>query len=59
MKYNYDSNIGDCKYEAPDGIIKGKLLLKRQYKYNFIVLGHTIKIFSSDRFLLYNIFYEK
>ena len=27
----YDSNIGKCEYSAPDGIIKGELLLKRQY----------------------------
>ena len=27
----YDSNIGECEYKAPDGIIKGNLLLKRQY----------------------------
>ncbi len=27
----YDSNIGDCEYIAPEGIIKGELLLKRQY----------------------------
>ncbi|MFI3307978.1 MAG: RNA polymerase recycling motor HelD [Mycoplasmatota bacterium] len=27
----YDSNIGDASYEAPKGIIKGELLVKRQY----------------------------
>lgn len=27
----YDSNIGKCSYEAPDGIIEGNLTLKRQY----------------------------
>ena len=27
----YDSNIGDAKYESPEGIIEGKLTLKRQY----------------------------
>lgn len=27
----YDSNIGECEYLAPEGIIKGNLLLKRQY----------------------------
>ena len=27
----YDSNIGECEYIAPEGIIKGNLLLKRQY----------------------------
>lgn len=27
----YDSNIGNCSYEAPDGIIEGNLTLKRQY----------------------------
>lgn len=27
----YDSNIGECEYVAPEGIIKGDLLLKRQY----------------------------
>jgi len=28
----YDSNIGNCEYNSPSGIIKGKLLLKRQYQ---------------------------
>lgn len=27
----YDSNIGECKYLALEGIIKGNFLLKRQY----------------------------
>ena len=27
----YDSNVGDASYDSPDGIINGKLLLKRQY----------------------------
>ncbi len=27
----YDSNVGLCEYQAPDGVIKGELLLKRQY----------------------------
>jgi DNA helicase-2/ATP-dependent DNA helicase PcrA len=27
----YDSNIGKCSYEAPDGLIEGNLTLKRQY----------------------------
>jgi len=27
----YDSNIGDCNYNAPEGIIEGSLTLKRQY----------------------------
>lgn len=27
----YDSNVGECEYKAPEGIIKGNLLLKRQY----------------------------
>lgn len=27
----YDSNVGACSYEAPEGIINGKLTLKRQY----------------------------
>ena len=27
----YDSNIGECEYKAPEGIIKGNLLLKKQY----------------------------
>lgn len=27
----YDSNVGRASYEAPEGIIKGELLLKRQY----------------------------
>ena len=27
----YDSNIGDTSYEAPQGSIKGELLIKRQY----------------------------
>ncbi len=28
----YDYGIGDAKYIAPEGIIKGKILLKRQYQ---------------------------
>lgn len=27
----YDSNVGQCSYEAPDGTINGELTLKRQY----------------------------
>lgn len=27
----YDSNVGSAEYQVPDGIIKGELLLKRQY----------------------------
>lgn len=27
----YDSNVGKCLYEAPDGTINGELTLKRQY----------------------------
>lgn len=27
----YNSNVGECKYIAPEGIIEGNLLLKRQY----------------------------
>lgn len=27
----YDSNVGPCSYEAPEGNISGELLLKRQY----------------------------
>jgi len=27
----YDSNVGKCSYEAPDGTINGELTLKRQY----------------------------
>ena len=27
----YDSNVGNCFYEAPDGVITGRLDLKRQY----------------------------
>lgn len=27
----YDSNIGKCSYETPDGLIEGNLTLKRQY----------------------------
>ena len=27
----YDANVGECTYEAPEGTVKGNLLLKRQY----------------------------
>lgn len=27
----YDSNLGECSYESPDGIVSGELKLKRQY----------------------------
>lgn len=38
----YDSNIGNCEYEAPEGVIKGELLLKRQY----IIEDSQLKSFS-------------
>ena len=28
----YDSNVGRCSYNAPEGVIEGNLLLKRQYE---------------------------
>lgn len=28
----YDSNVGDASYMSPEGVVKGKLLLKRQYQ---------------------------
>lgn len=28
----YDSEVGECNYHAPEGIISGNLLLKRQYE---------------------------
>src|SRR5205085_4529974 len=28
----YDYELGDAEYKTPSGIVKGKLLLKRQYK---------------------------
>ncbi|MDR7855049.1 RNA polymerase recycling motor HelD [Tissierella sp.] len=30
----YDCEMGDANYECPEGVIEGKLLLKRQYKIN-------------------------
>lgn len=49
----YDSNIGDCSYEAPEGIIKGKLLLKRQYtiKNSELIDYNDVDIVSNDELL--------
>ncbi len=49
----YDSNIGDCSYEAPEGIIKGKLLLKRQYtiKNSELIDYNDVDTVSNDELL--------
>ncbi len=41
----YDYGIGPCKYEAPDGDIKGYMSLRRQYK---IEDNKLLRVFDSD-----------
>lgn len=41
----YDSNIGECQYTAPEGVIDGELLLKRQFQ---IENGNLLNYFDVD-----------
>lgn len=41
----YDYGIGPCKYEAPDGEIKGYMSLRRQYK---IEDNKLLRVFDND-----------
>lgn len=41
----YDYGIGHCKYEAPDGEIKGYMSLRRQYK---IENNKLLRVFDND-----------
>lgn len=41
----YDYGIGPCKYEAPDGEIKGYMSLRRQYK---IENNKLLRVFDND-----------
>ena len=41
----YDYGIGPCKYESPDGDIKGYMSLRRQYK---IENKKLVRVFDSD-----------
>lgn len=41
----YDYGIGPCKYEAPDGGIKGYMSLRRQYK---IENNKLLRVFDND-----------
>ena len=49
----YDSNLGECSYDSPDGKIDGELLLKRQYDIeNGILNGYNdVDIVSQDEIL--------
>lgn len=49
----YDSNIGNCSYEAPEGIISGELLLKRQYtiKNSKLIDYNDVDTVSNDELL--------
>ena len=49
----YDSNIGACSYEAPEGIINGELLLKRQYaiKNKELINYNDVDTVSNDELL--------
>lgn len=49
----YDSNIGKCEYKAPDGIIKGELLLKRQYEIESgkLISYNDVDLVSNDELL--------
>jgi len=41
----YDADLGECHFEAPEGIIEGDLSLKRQFE---IELGNLINYFDID-----------
>lgn len=49
----YDSNIGKTSYEAPEGIINGDLLLKRQYEIenSKLISYNDVDIVSNDEIL--------
>ena len=49
----YDSSIGKCSYNAPDGIINGELFLKRQYEIeNSKLISYTdVDVVSNDEIL--------
>lgn len=49
----YDSNIGECEYKTPEGIIKGNLLLKRQYSIDnsTLISFNDIDTVSNDELL--------
>lgn len=49
----YDSNLGQCEYEAPEGLIKGNLLLKRQYtiENSKLLNFHDVDTVSNDELL--------
>lgn len=41
----YDAELGECSYKVPEGIISGKMSLKRQYE---IEKGELLKFFDVD-----------
>ncbi len=49
----YDSNVGDASYNSPDGIINGKLLLKRQYtiENSKLIAFNDVDTVSNDELL--------
>lgn len=49
----YDSNIGKCSYEAPDGTIEGNLTLKRQYtiENSKLINFNDVDMVSNDELL--------
>lgn len=49
----YDSNVGKCSYNAPDGVIEGNLLLKRQYeiKESKLISFNDVDTVSNDELL--------
>jgi len=49
----YDSNVGNASYESPDGIVEGKLLLKRQYvvEDSKLISFHDVDTVSNDELL--------
>ena len=49
----YDSNLGKCSYAAPNGIINGNLLLKRQYEIenSKLISYNDVDVVSNDEIL--------
>lgn len=49
----YDSNIGKASYEAPEGIISGRMTIKRQYNIEHAILNNyqDVDIVSNDDIL--------
>ncbi len=49
----YDSNVGECEYKSPSGVIKGTLELKRQFeiKMGALISFQDVNAISNDELL--------